>query len=42
MELVYKKLGMMWVSTAKTLEVATTSIIYDRNKDTRLQAILCK
>ena len=42
MKLVYKKLGLMWLNTEETLQAATTFIIYHKNKDTRLQIILCK
>ena len=42
MKLVYKKLGMMLSNTEETLQAATTFMIYHKNKDTRLQIILCK
>ena len=32
----------MWLNTEETLQAATTFIIYHKNKDTRLQIILCK
>ena len=42
MKTVYKKLGLMRLNTEETLQAATTFIIYHKNKDTRLQIILCK
>ena len=42
MKLVYKKLGLMRLNAEETLQAATTFIIYHKNKDTRLQIILCK
>ena len=42
MKLIYKKLGLMPLNTEETLQAATTFIIYHKNKDTRLQMILCK
>ena len=32
----------MWLNTEETLQAATTFIIYHKNKDTRLQIILCR
>ena len=32
----------MWLNTEETLQAATTFIIYHKNKDTRLEIILCK
>ena len=32
----------MWLNTEETLQAATTFMIYYKNKDTRLQIILCK
>ena len=31
----------MWLNTEETLQAATT-FIYNKNKDTRLQIVLCK
>ena len=42
MRLAYKKLELMWLKTEETLQAATTFIIYHKNKNTRLQIILCK
>ena len=42
MKLVYKKLRLIWLKTEETLQVATTFIICNKNKDTTLQIILCK
>ena len=39
MKLVYKKLGLMRLNTEITLQAATTFIIYNKSKDTRLQII---
>ena len=32
----------MWLNTEETLQAATSVFIYNKNKDTRLQIILCK
>ena len=42
MKLVYKKLRLMWLNTEETLQGAATFIIYNKNKDIRLQIVLYK
>ena len=37
----FKKLGLMWLNTEETLQ-ATTTFIYHKNKDTRIEIISCK
>ena len=32
----------MWLNTEETSQAATTFIIYNKNKDTKSQIILCK
>ena len=34
--------SLLWLNTEETLQAVTTFIIYYKNKDTRLQIILCK
>ena len=36
------EIGLMWLNTEETLQAATTFIIYNKNKETRLQIISCK
>ena len=42
MKLIYKKLGLMRLLSEGTLQAATTFIIYNKEKDTRLKIILWK
>ena len=41
-KLVDKKLRLVRLNTEETFQAAATFIIYNKNKDTRLQIILCK
>ena len=41
-KLVYKKLRLMLLNTEETLQGATTFLIYNKNKDIRLQIVFYK